>query len=66
MGANVASDWDPQSYARFGDLRLRPALDLLARVGALPEGDVIDLGCGNGAADLRCGRDLVWRGGSSA
>lgn len=50
MGANVASDWDPQSYARFGDLRLRPALDLLARVGALPEGDVIDLGCGNGAA----------------
>ncbi|KAB2885680.1 MAG: methyltransferase domain-containing protein [Albidovulum sp.] len=50
MGTNVASDWDPESYARFGDLRLRPALDLLARVGALPEGEVIDLGCGNGAA----------------
>lgn len=43
-------DWNPQSYARFGDLRLRPALDLLARVGALPAGDVVDLGCGTGAA----------------
>ncbi len=43
-------DWNPESYARFGDLRLRPALDLLARVGALPAGEVIDLGCGNGAA----------------
>jgi trans-aconitate 2-methyltransferase len=29
-------DWNPQSYARFRDLRLRPALDLLNRVGALP------------------------------
>ncbi|MBC7141064.1 MAG: methyltransferase domain-containing protein [Rhodobacteraceae bacterium] len=44
------SDWNPESYARFGDLRLRPALDLLAQVGALPEGEVVDLGCGNGAA----------------
>lgn len=30
-------------------MRLRPALDLLAQVGDLPAGDVIDLGCGNGA-----------------
>lgn len=44
------SDWNPESYARFGDLRLRPALDLMAQVGTLPEGDVVDLGCGNGAA----------------
>jgi trans-aconitate 2-methyltransferase len=43
-------DWNPEGYARFGDLRLRPALDLLARVGALPAGAVVDLGCGNGAA----------------
>lgn len=28
---------------------MRPALDLLAQVGALPTGDVIDFGCGNGA-----------------
>jgi trans-aconitate 2-methyltransferase len=44
-------DWNPEAYARFADLRLRPALDLLAQVpDTLPEGPVIDLGCGNGAA----------------
>ena len=42
------TDWNPALYAAFGDLRLRPALDLLARVGTLPPGDVVDLGCGNG------------------
>lgn len=49
------SDWNPQAYTRFSGLRLRPALDLLAQVGPLPEGDVCDLGCGTGvmAADLR-------------
>lgn len=46
----VVSDWDPESYARFRDLRLRPALDLLMQVGSVPGGDVIDLGCGDGAA----------------
>lgn len=45
------ADWDPEAYERFRDLRLRPALDLLARVPALPgQGDVVDLGCGSGAA----------------
>ncbi len=44
------SDWNPESYARFGDLRLRPALDLMAQIGDLPEGEIVDLGCGNGAA----------------
>ena len=44
------ADWDPEAYARFRDLRLRPALDLLARVPHVPEGDVVDLGCGSGAA----------------
>ncbi len=43
------SDWDPAAYGRFRDLRLRPALDLLARIGAIPDGPVVDLGCGNGA-----------------
>ena len=28
---------------------MRPALDLLAQVSALPPGDMIDLGCGDGA-----------------
>nr|WP_310795059.1 methyltransferase domain-containing protein [Neotabrizicola shimadae] len=44
-----ATDWNPETYARFRGLRLRPALDLLAQVGDLPDGPVIDLGCGNGA-----------------
>lgn len=42
-------DWDPGAYARFRGLRLRPALDLLAQVGEVPRGDIVDLGCGNGA-----------------
>ncbi|QQA41658.1 methyltransferase domain-containing protein [Pelagovum pacificum] len=42
-------DWNPAAYAAFGDLRLRPALDLLAQVGDVPAGDIVDLGCGNGA-----------------
>lgn len=46
----TAKDWNPDSYARFRDLRLRPALDLLMQVGALPQGSILDLGCGDGAA----------------
>lgn len=43
------NDWDPGSYARFRGLRLRPALDLLMQVGPAPAGEVVDLGCGDGA-----------------
>lgn len=43
------SDWNPEAYALFGDLRLQPALDLLARVGDVPAGPVVDLGCGAGS-----------------
>lgn len=65
------ADWDPAAYGRFHDLRLRPALDLLARVGDLPPGPVVDLGCGNGAAvpALRArwpGRALIGVDGSPA
>ena len=49
MSADRTQDWDPGAYDRFRELRLRPALDLLAAVGPLPDGDVIDLGCGSGA-----------------
>ncbi|MEM6576938.1 MAG: methyltransferase domain-containing protein [Pseudomonadota bacterium] len=64
-------DWDPGAYARFHDLRLRPGLDLLNTVGALVQGDVIDLGCGNGALSealrLRAaGRSLIGVDTSSA
>ncbi len=46
----AVSDWNPAAYSAFRGLRLRPALDLLAQVDALPSGDVVDLGCGDGAA----------------
>ena len=49
MSATASQDWNPEAYARFRGLRLRPALDLLAQVGDLPAGDVVDLGCGDGA-----------------
>lgn len=42
--------WNVAAYEAFSDLRLRPALDLLARVPLLGAGDVVDLGCGSGAA----------------
>lgn len=45
----AVSDWNPQSYARFTALRLRPAVDLLMKVPPLTGDQVIDLGCGNGA-----------------
>lgn len=40
--------WDPAQYLRFAGERLRPALDLLAHVGAEAPGTVVDLGCGAG------------------
>src|SRR5262245_29598004 len=40
--------WDPNQYLKFADHRLRPALDLLARIGAEEPGAVYDLGCGAG------------------
>lgn len=55
-------NWRPETYDRFRGLRLRPARDLLAQVPDLPEGPVVDLGCGTGAmaADLAgLGRSLI-------
>lgn len=48
MAGNIEKDWNPETYGRFRGLRLRPAIDLLMRVGALPSGDIVDLGCGSG------------------
>lgn len=50
MASRLHTDWDPGTYNRFRGLRLRPALDLLRALPPLPEGPVVDLGCGNGAA----------------
>ena len=42
------ADWDPRQYLRFAGERVRPALDLLARVPLERPARVVDLGCGAG------------------
>ncbi|RLN10085.1 hypothetical protein BBJ28_00018734 [Nothophytophthora sp. Chile5] len=50
--ARATQTWQPQQYLKFQQQRLRPALELLARVAALPTADdaveIIDLGAGTG------------------
>ncbi|RKT28201.1 trans-aconitate 2-methyltransferase [Roseovarius halotolerans] len=70
-GAAASSDWNPGAYARFRDLRLRPGLDLLNAVSRMGAGDLIDLGCGNGALGeaLKAragGREVIGVDGSPA
>jgi trans-aconitate 2-methyltransferase len=40
--------WNPAQYHRFADARLRPAIDLLARIPLEDPAVVFDLGCGSG------------------
>ncbi len=42
--------WNPSQYLHFGEYRLRPAVDLLARVALDAPRAVYDLGCGPGNA----------------
>ncbi len=42
-------NWDPNQYLKFAGHRLRPALDLLARITADGPRTVFDLGCGTGS-----------------
>jgi len=44
----VSHQWNPGQYLKFAGHRLRPALDLLARVDADDAKTVFDLGCGAG------------------
>jgi trans-aconitate 2-methyltransferase len=43
-------DWNPQQYLRFSEERLRPAVDLAARIDHACPKRVVDLGCGTGNA----------------
>lgn len=43
------SGWDPAQYLKFSQPRLRPALELLARVQLEAPASIYDLGCGTGA-----------------
>lgn len=40
--------WNPEQYLAFGDLRLRPALELMARIPTREPQRIADLGCGPG------------------
>src|SRR5437660_1133011 len=49
----AASAWDPAQYARFGDERAQPFLDLRALVRTQVGRRVADLGCGTGEMTRR-------------
>jgi trans-aconitate 2-methyltransferase len=49
VSTEPAAAWDPRQYGRYADERSRPFHDLLARVRATGPGNVVDLGCGDGA-----------------
>src|SRR6266404_4271506 len=40
--------WNPEQYLKFSAPRLRPAVDLLARVAVKEPALIFDLGCGTG------------------
>ena len=55
-------DWNPAAYSLYAAARLRPALDLIRALPHLPDGPVVDLGCGNGQvaeALAQLGRPLI-------
>jgi len=63
--------WDPTQYLKFADHRLRPALDLIARIPAEQPARVVDLGCGAGNVTRHLRRrwpaaDVIGVDGSSA
>lgn len=45
--------WNPDQYQRFAEQRLRPALDLMARIPDIAPQHIVDLGCGTGKITAR-------------
>ncbi len=46
--ADMDQGWSPEQYLKYAGHRMRPALDLLARVPLESPATVFDLGCGPG------------------
>ena len=44
----AGASWDPGQYLKFADHRLRPAVDLMARIPLTDPLRIYDLGCGTG------------------
>jgi trans-aconitate 2-methyltransferase len=45
---SLPMSWNPEQYLKFSQPRLRPAIDLLARIACTDPAVVYDLGCGAG------------------
>ena len=43
------TDWNPTQYLRFGNERLRPAIELIDRINIESPKTIYDLGCGTGS-----------------
>ena len=54
----VTDSWDPTQYRRFEAERDQPFHDLLAMVELVPDGRVVDLGCGDGRLTTLAHRSL--------
>ena len=52
------SGWEPDQYHRFQTERQAPFFDLVSLMRAVPDGRVIDLGCGTGELTVELHRRL--------
>jgi len=46
------ASWDPSQYGLFAAERMRPALDLMARIPLASQRQIVDLGCGPGTVTM--------------
>src|SRR5258708_30457286 len=48
ISADPVTNWEPQAYLRYADIRFRAGLDLIARIPKLEYATIYDLGSGTG------------------